>query len=215
LNIEVEERSNMELWDSWFKTDPSITKKVNKGGGRTITSPDAYAQIRLMTQKFGPMGKWGFKNVKTYTSGDLMFFEAIFFYPEGEFAVCNTASMYIGRGEKRRIDDEVGKKILTDQMTKCFSYLGMSADIFMGMFDSNRYVEERTKEVAEDKEKQAGPIRDNAIAVLAIKLEDSSIDEEQHKLMKNRLLHMNDIGELTRALEIIKGFGHAKDSSAG
>ena len=30
-------------------------------------------------------------------------------------------------------------------MTKAFSHLGVSADVFLGLFDNNKYVEEMTK----------------------------------------------------------------------
>ena len=53
---------------------------------------------------------------------------------------------------KGRIDDEAYKKATTDALTKALSYLGFSADVFLGAFDDNRYVEGLKKEV-EEKEK--------------------------------------------------------------
>ena len=38
------------------------------------------------------------------------------------------------------LDDEAPKKALTDAMTKAFSHLGVSADVFLGLFDNNKYV---------------------------------------------------------------------------
>ena len=43
------------------------------------------------------------------------------------------------------LDDEAPKKAMTDAMTKAFSHLGVSADVFLGLFDNNKYVEEMTK----------------------------------------------------------------------
>ena len=40
------------------------------------------------------------------------------------------------------LDDEAPKKAATDALTKAFSYLGLNADVFLGMFDSNKYVSE-------------------------------------------------------------------------
>ncbi len=37
---------------------------------------------------------------------------------------------------------------MTDAMTKAFSHLGMSADVFMGKFDDSKYVESLRKEFA-------------------------------------------------------------------
>mgnify|MGYP003641128994 CR=1 FL=1 len=39
------------------------------------------------------------------------------------------------------LDDEAPKKAMTDAMTKALSHLGMSADVFLGMFDNSKYVE--------------------------------------------------------------------------
>ena len=39
------------------------------------------------------------------------------------------------------LDDEAPKKALTDAMTKAFSHLGVSADVFLGLFDNNKYVQ--------------------------------------------------------------------------
>ena len=40
------------------------------------------------------------------------------------------------------LDDEACKKASTDALTKAFSYLGLNADVFLGMFDNNKYVSE-------------------------------------------------------------------------
>ena len=40
-----------------------------------------------------------------------------------------------------RPDDEAFKKATTDGITKSLSYLGFSADIFMGRWDDSKYVE--------------------------------------------------------------------------
>jgi hypothetical protein len=52
-------------------------------------------------------------------------------------------------------DEEAPKKSLTDGISKCLSCLGFSADIHMGLYDSNKYVNDRKKEFGT--EKQATP----------------------------------------------------------
>ena len=47
---------------------------------------------------------------------------------------------------KGGLDDEAPKKAMTDALTKAFSHLGLNADVFLGKFDNNKYVEEITKE---------------------------------------------------------------------
>jgi hypothetical protein len=48
---------------------------------------------------------------------------------------------------KGKFDDEAGKKVMTDALTKAFSHLGMSADVFMGLFESSKYVEQVKKDL--------------------------------------------------------------------
>ncbi len=43
---------------------------------------------------------------------------------------------------KGRVDDDAPKKALTDALTKALSHLGFNSDVFMGMFDSNKYVKQ-------------------------------------------------------------------------
>ncbi len=42
--------------------------------------------------------------------------------------------------EKNRYDDDAGKKAMTDALTKGLSHLGLSADVFLGLFEDNKYV---------------------------------------------------------------------------
>ena len=40
-----------------------------------------------------------------------------------------------------RVDDDCIKKVATDALTKGLSKLGFNADVFMGRFDDNKYVD--------------------------------------------------------------------------
>ena len=43
-------------------------------------------------------------------------------------------------GANGRYDDDFAKKVATDALTKGLSKLGFNADVFMGLFDDNKYV---------------------------------------------------------------------------
>jgi hypothetical protein len=45
-------------------------------------------------------------------------------------------------------DEEAPKKSLTDAIGKALSMLGFSADIYLGLFDDNKYVNDRKAEAA-------------------------------------------------------------------
>ena len=42
---------------------------------------------------------------------------------------------------KNKPDTDCMKKATTDGLTKCLTYLGFNADVFLGKFDDNKYVE--------------------------------------------------------------------------
>ena len=52
--------------------------------------------------------------------------------------VCSVQKLWRKTGA---LDDEAPKKAMTDAMTKALSHLGVSADVFLGMFDNSKYVE--------------------------------------------------------------------------
>ena len=116
-----------------------------------------------VTEQFGSYGKtWGFKNIELdYTlvpEFNLVVFQAIFFYPGGEFPTINSIKMFMDNA-KLKIDDNFAKKLETDTLTKAISKLGFNADIFMGKFEDTRYLAEIKKEFAEPTKVIAGPTK--------------------------------------------------------
>jgi hypothetical protein len=79
-----------------------------------------------------------------------------------------------------KLDDQFAKKVETDTLTKAISKLGFNADIFMGKFDDQRYVEEMKEEFKEP-----------------VKAKKLTLNEEQF----NRLLESNDLKLLNSAFD--------------
>lgn len=135
---------NLKLWESVEKTDPKHTKNANVGGNK-ITAIKPQYQIYIATKQWGSYGnKWGFKNINLsydLLSFNLVVFKALFFYPDGEFEIINSIKLYKDNA-LTKVDDDFAKKIETDALTKALSKLGFNADVFIGRFDDNRYVEE-------------------------------------------------------------------------
>ena len=103
-------------------------------------------QIKNMTAAFGPVGKGWSYDVKYHYAEKLIFAEVkIRYCLQGEWysygPVCSVAPL----GNNRGLDDEAPKKAMTDALTKAFSHLGLNADIFLGKFDNNKYVQEVTE----------------------------------------------------------------------
>lgn len=145
---------NLSLWNRVQETDPNYTKAANVKGNR-ITSISPQFQILNVTKEFGIYGMtWGLKDMKyDYTLVDshgLVIYVATFFYPNGEFQINNSISLYIDNA-RTKVDDNFAKKLETDTLTKAISKLGFNADIFMGKFDDQRYLEDVKKKYAPKK----------------------------------------------------------------
>ena len=135
---------NMKLWNSVCKTDPSNTTKVEYGS-RKFTSIDAYHQIKAATEEWGPYGiGWGIKEEAfCMLTGDMMIYTGVMFYPNGIVPVHSSIKTVDSKG---KVDDECAKKAATDALTKGLSKLGFNADVFLGLFNDNRYVQQMKKE---------------------------------------------------------------------
>ena len=204
MEIEIESEGKMDLWYSWCKTDPKNTKQIKKGP-RTITVIDAYAQIKIVTKQLGMMGKYGFKNIKLDIHEPFAFLVATFFYSEGEFDICNSVDMYIRpRDKPPRVDPDWGKKLMTDSLTKAFSYIGVSNDVFEGKFDDNRYIEERTKETTEET-LEANKVVYNRCKDLLLMKKEIMGEEGYVKMLKSLDDAVMDINRLNRAEKLING----------
>ena len=170
--------TNLRIWEQVQTTDTRFTKKA-KVNGQDITSLSGTAMVMKATELFGPVGiGWGWKVVEE------RFDEGHEIYTgEGDKRTCigreightvKIALWFVQDGQRGEIeqygctryqyktsygmttDGEAPKKSLTDAIKKALSMLGFSADVFLGMFDDQNYVQhlqaEQAIERAEDKE---------------------------------------------------------------
>jgi len=135
----VEER-NMAIWNAVEETDPNQTKRVDYG--RKFTAIDAYYQIKQATRVFGPMGiGWGYTvELDREYSNAIIADLSLWYRSNGSrsepIRVFGTSPL----SGKISQDIDAPKKAITDALTKALSYLGFSADVFLGKFDDNKYV---------------------------------------------------------------------------
>ena len=135
--------NNLSFWESVQTTDPNFTKEV--GFGRKFTSINAQYQVREMTRAFGKMGEgWGINNEQFYTlngiEGLICYQACLWYIVDGKAHQFDINSSIASHNGKGKLDDECFKKVSTDALTKGISKLGFNADIFLGMWDDNRYV---------------------------------------------------------------------------
>jgi hypothetical protein len=136
----------MRIWDAVCKTDPSHTKRVNQRGG--FTAIDAQYQLMEATRQFGPVGEgWGYDVGEFQIVGPLIIVPVTLWHTKRD----NRFGPILGCCEiaGQRPDRDAPKKAITDAITKGLSQLGFNADVFLGRFDDNKYVEERRRETAE------------------------------------------------------------------
>lgn len=180
--------NTMELWDKVSKTNPKYTKKVKLG--REFTAIDPHSQIMEATRAFGPAGdKWGWKvvQVEMLETHEVAILVELWHGNEGNaIQQWGQAGLYIDKNNTRK-DTDCMKKATTDGLTKCLSYLGFNADVFLGLFDDNKYVAQMKKE---HEEKPVDPLGegDRAFVNQVLKeLEDAStLAEVEHVLAQHK-----------------------------
>lgn len=141
----------LTVWET--PTDPKDLKNVNSNG-RNFSAIDSTSQFFQATKIFdGAYGiTWGLKDLeytyKSLTDTELLILKAIFFFPGGEFVLHNSIKLaYMTQGYQNKpgylkVDDEAYKKIETNTISKALAKLGFNADVFLGKFEDNNYVQE-------------------------------------------------------------------------
>tara|TARA_R110002096_G_scaffold111202_3_gene242817 strand:- start:794 stop:1396 length:603 start_codon:yes stop_codon:yes gene_type:complete len=182
-------KDNLLFWNSVQTTDPKYTKEV--GFGRKFTSINAQYQVRELTRAFGLMGSgWGITNEKFFTLegiGGLVCYTATLWYElEGKRNEYDINSSIAAFNKAGKMDDECFKKVSTDALTKGLSKLGFNSDIFLGMWDDNRYVNQvtekfKTKVALAQTQLDAmiGAIKAGQGNIVKSKMGDYSITKEQ------------------------------------
>jgi hypothetical protein len=153
-----DENPNLRIWDDLAKTDPAHTKPFNRAGGFKGTAIKPIYIIQRLTEKFGPCGEgWGigepkFELVHSQTGEVLVFCTVSCWHGERAnllFGVGGDKAVTLRNDGKMFHDDEAFKKAFTDAVGNAFKFLGVSADVHMGQFDDNKYVEQMRDEFSD------------------------------------------------------------------
>lgn len=153
---------NTKLWDKLGKTDPSHTKAFTRGGGFKGTAIKPMWSYRRMTEEFGPCGiGWGvgdpsFQVVPGHDGEMLVFCTASIWYGVDRATVYGVGGDKVVGKNKYGLssDDEAFKKAFTDAVTNALKLIGVGADVHMGMFDDNKYVNTMREEFSGDQQQK-------------------------------------------------------------
>ena len=142
--------ANLTIWSQVQETDPRFTKPVSYGK-RHYTDITPHYCIKRATELFGPCGTgWGF-DVK---------YEMIHAVDEIPIAIASHVTVWFEHKTQsfgpivgirnlepgmtdakfRVIDEDAFKSATTDALTKALSYIGIGADVFLGMYDNPQYM---------------------------------------------------------------------------
>jgi hypothetical protein len=147
--------NNLRIWNALSKTDPKHTKGFKRAGGFSGTAIKPIWITQRLTEQFGPCGQgWGFERPE---------FQLVTVGTE-TLVYCTVTAWYLDQGKQHFIygiggdkvaaarqsgvftDDEAFKKALTDALGNAFKFVGVAADVHMGLFEDSKYLAEVTAE---------------------------------------------------------------------
>lgn len=191
---------NMRLWNRFKETDPAHTKKVEFG--RKFTAIDAHWQIMRVTEILGPVGEgWTYHvehSVERLADNMILAVADVTIRwrnrdPEGlpserwsQYGpVRATCEFYTpNKSGKMTLDEDAPKKAMTDALTKGLSHLGVSADVFLGLFDDNRYVANAAKKWEAAKSAE-DPNMPESVRIVLRKIDEATTQDELADVLAN------------------------------
>lgn len=175
--------SNTALWDKLGKTDPAHTKGFKRSGGFSGTAIKPMWAYKRMTEEFGPCGEgWGvsepsFQVVPGHNGEILVYCTVSIWHGDAGRTVFGVggdkivsyikANEQYNRPERWENDDEAFKKAFTDAVTNALKLIGVGADVHMGMFDDNKYVNSLRNEFADAAKPKPQASKSDRNAVIA------------------------------------------------
>lgn len=207
------DNQNLKLWDAVSRTDPAYTKAFNQGfSGTSINS--TYLVMKA-TQQWGMIGlDWGYDiveeridngapvydangeilgHIQTHTIKLCLWVKRGEQYSRVEHYGHTPYVYHSAKGNKWITDQEAPKKSLTDALKKCLSMHGFSADIFLGLYDDQMYVEEVKAQSAIDK------ADDKAAEILKQKQEYQELVTKNLQLIETAT-NMNELEALYKSI---------------
>lgn len=202
---------NTKLWERHRTPPDDALKKFRRAGGFSGTAIDPMWMIWEATKEWGPMGGRWTVNVKEerierladgwilHTCNIILSYPCELMDTKQTAHVVSTGNTWLvwtTSDGKRRYDDEASKKSLTDAISKALSWLGIGADVYMGMHDGNKYqglfdVEEALQENPEEGiifGVEEGPVRESGYWIEPEDIPDDMLDvvKENYRLIQKR-----------------------------
>ncbi len=161
---------NKALWLQAFVTDPKAVKPIT-GKQYQGNSPKPYWLIERATEVFGPIGiGWGVvvKSERFERMGEFDVLHvavvSVWYVKDGKRSetfdqMGGTKAAYKTAKGSLMVDEDAGKKSVTDGMVKCLSMIGFAGDIFSGRWDDSKYIAEARLHYEEKADEEAAAER--------------------------------------------------------
>jgi hypothetical protein len=153
---------NLRIWDALGKTDPAHTKQFQRSGGFKGTAiKPMWCNLR-MTEMFGPCGiGWGMekptfethqadKEMLVFCTVGVWYLEKPDSASRGLVYGVGGDKYLISQSSGLRASDEAFKAAYTDAIGNAMKFIGVAADVHMGLFDDNKYVQQMKEEFKDD-----------------------------------------------------------------
>lgn len=172
---------NLALWNTLGKTDPAHTKQFSRAGGFKGTALKPQWAIKQLTEQFGPCGiGWGVLDQPVFqvvqADKETLVYCTVSAWHGGKGNVLwgvGGDKVVTARQSGSFCDDEAFKKAFTDAVMNAFKFVGVGADIHMGLFDDSKYLSEVRHEFAE---KNDPPVTDEQLMRLQNAADDVQAD---------------------------------------
>lgn len=140
------------IWDALKTTAPEATRAFDRGGFKG-TAIQPIWMVKRMTEEFGACGQgWGINEPRfqiEHTEDDtLVYCTVSVWHGTRENLLWGVGGDKVRQTFKKgkpdaytKTDDEAFKKAYTDAVSNALKYLGVGADVHMGLFDDSKYVE--------------------------------------------------------------------------
>lgn len=186
---------NLKVWDQFADIDPKFTKSIT-GKDYRGTSPNAHYVIKCLTELFGPVGiGFGWRVMAEHND---TFGETVIHWCRIEFWHTDRANTFEAYGQTKmayktgagsfKVDEDAPKKSLTDAITKAASQIGIAANIFMGRWDDNKYVQEVNAEYRAEEKASKPQVEKIAASKEPDRISEAALDHALKKIGETKTL---------------------------
>lgn len=175
---------NLATWKRFADIDPAFTKPIT-GKAYKGTSPNPQYIIQCLTELFGPVGK-GF-GWEVLQEGFEPLGEEVLHWCRIRFWTQDRTDFFESYGQTKALmktrnglmsDEDAPKKSLTDAIVKAASHVGIAANIFLGRWDDQKYVQSVADSFHTDDPEPKSSEKPKPISAAAMKQGLKAIDDD-------------------------------------